>query len=323
MPATITLMQNGLSAGVPGMPNHQTKRGQPGGWSSSAARRNLRFLYSIDGDALALDGAVGFAFTLTVLDCPETPKIWANSINRFLLAMRRTFGCIRVHWVIEWQRRQVPHLHGCLYFPSPDHVTASDIVTAWCELANQRGSSCAQSVKRISGLVGWLQYVAKHAARGTRHYQRSQAGLPPAWQGVTGRMWGHRGVWPLGEKQTVCLEGREGDGGYFAFRRLIRSWRLADARKSGNRYRIVAARRMLKCPERARSATRGVSEWIGAKLAERFLANLRDRGYSVRVPSLTPFLSSDESRFSVPAMNDLGTGAGGGSRIGASIAPTA
>ncbi len=44
----------------------------------------------------------------------------------------------------------------------------------WAESAGEFGvAGIAQMVKRIDGPEGWLQYVAKHGARGAKHYQRS------------------------------------------------------------------------------------------------------------------------------------------------------
>lgn len=292
MAATLTLMHNGLTSGVPGVPNHEAKRGGIAGWSAGAARRNLSFLYSIDGDALALDGSVGYAFTLTVLDCPETPQQWANAVNRFLLSMRRTYGCIRFHWVIEWQKRQVPHLHGCLYFNPARIPKPIRVLDVWCETAECGARPLAQTVTPIFGLRGWLQYVAKHAARGVKHYQRAGTSIPEAWRGRTGRMWGHRGNWPLAPARKVYLAGREGDGAFFAFRRLARSWRIADARRAGDARRIGAARRMLKCGDRKRSEVRGVSEWIDHAQAVLILANLLARGYSIGLPGEPPAVVS-------------------------------
>ena len=45
----------------------RAKRGEVGGWSEGAARRNVRFLYGIEERELHGDG---FAVTLTVRDCP-------------------------------------------------------------------------------------------------------------------------------------------------------------------------------------------------------------------------------------------------------------
>lgn len=289
MTATLTLFHNGLSAGVPGRPNHNAKRGGIAGWSAGAARRNLHFLYSVDGDALRRDGTMAYAFTLTVRDCPDTPRAWATAMERFLLAMQRTHGCIRLHWVVEWQRRQVPHLHGCLFFPAGQPPPPDLVVNGWCWLVQHGATPRGQTVKPMTGAIGWFQYMAKHAARGVGHYQRAGEAIPPGWRGYTGRMWGHRGSWPVGGLPVrYTLDGKEGDGAFFAFRRLVRAWRVADARRSGDCRRIASARRMLRCPNRAKSEVRGVSEWLSADRTEVLLANLLARGYSLGLPSPEP-----------------------------------
>lgn len=263
------------------MPNHDAKRGLVAGWSTGAARRNQQFLQSVDCKRLAGAAEVGYAFTLTVRECPLSPQIWAGVVKRFFDAMIRTHGCIRFHWVIEWQKRQVPHLHGCMFFPEGEALPTSEVVDAWCWFAQHGARATAQTVKPLSGMVGWLRYVAKHASRGVKHYQRSAELIPPAWRGRTGRMWGHRGEWPLGEVQRYSLEGPA----LFAFRRLVRAWRKADARCERNpderRKRIVSARRMLKCSHRAASELRGAAEWVSPDLVHLFLSNLLDRGYSI------------------------------------------
>lgn len=285
MAATLSLFCNGLSVGVPGMPNHNSKRGGISGWSPGAVRRNLHFLYSIDAEELQRDGTVAYAFTLTVRDCPETPRAWSAVCEQFLLSMQRNWDCVRIHWVVEWQKRKVPHLHGCLFFQEGFEPELRPVVNAWCFLARHHDAHPhAQSVKRIYGLKGWMQYVAKHAARGLHHYQRAGDAIPPAWRGQTGRLWGHRGNWPRHDPQKFTLEGREGDGAFFAFRRLARSWRIADARISGDPRRISSARWMLRCPDPRKSELRGVSEWIAPAVAQKFIANLVDRGYSIGLP---------------------------------------
>ena len=66
----------------------------------------------------------------------------------------------------------------------------------WRDVAGEYGVSLsAQFVTPITGPLGWLQYLSKHAARGVRHYQRS--GRPAGWHN-TGRLWRHsRSGWPV------------------------------------------------------------------------------------------------------------------------------
>lgn len=267
------------------MPNHNAKRGMISGWSMGAARRNRAFLYSVN--AKKLSDTVAYAFTLTVRDCPPTPKDWARAVERFFLAMRHTHGCVRLHWIVEWQKRQVPHLHGCMFFEKDKPYSAKEIILGWCYIVQHGSSFQAQTVKVMNNTVGWMGYLDKHAARGVKHYQRSGDAIPLEWQGRTGRMWGHQGSWPVEEPRRLRLDGSEGDGAFYPLRRLARNWRCADARREVHpdkrRKRILLARRMLKCPDPKRSSVRGVSEWIPNHVLALFEQNLLDRGYSVLV----------------------------------------
>lgn len=271
--------RHGLTAGTPPMNNSHRRalRGDVEGWSDGATRRNTRFLYGIRDDLLT---GAGVAVTLTLRDCPPDSDAW-HRIRKAWVERMRYAGMVRLHWVTEWQRRGVPHLHAAIWFPGKQY----DLVTpveAWLELAEQYGVGLrGQFAKPIDGPVGWFQYVSKHAARGVKHYQRSGENIPTGWQKKTGRVWGKGGDWPEQQPWILDLQGREGDGGHFAFRRLVRSWRIADARVQGDRFRLRSARAMLTCNDRPRSELRGVSEWCGLEQSKLFVGNLASRGYQV------------------------------------------
>jgi hypothetical protein len=251
-------------------------RGEIGGWSVAATRRNTGFLRTINEKRLS---GAGVALTLTLRDCPPTSDEWHRLRRAWIERMRRA-GMIRLHWVTEWQRRGVPHLHGAIWFP--DRYEMSIPVQAWCEVAGDYGAGMkGQHVRIIDGPIGWFQYLSKHAARGVKHYQRNSDSIPAEWQKKTGRVWGHVGEWPTMEPVRIELQDQHGDGGYFAFRRMVRSWRIADARAEKNAFRIRQARTMLKAPTIERSRITPVSEWIGAAGALQFLGNLVARGYEV------------------------------------------
>jgi len=195
----------------------------------------MRFLWSVENDKL--DG-LGFSLTFTLQKCPETAQEWSRLVRYLSDALMRGTktipSAIRLHWVTEWQKRGVPHLHGAVYF-SYSHLDAAGgadrlryrLIGLWLHLADAFGAQHqSQTVKPVYDSLGWSQYVAKHAARGARHLQRSPQSLPQKWQGHTGRMWGKSGPWPVAE----ALKFDFGDmAAYSAFRRLMRSYAKAQA----------------------------------------------------------------------------------------------
>nr|CRY97551.1 hypothetical protein [uncultured prokaryote] len=255
----------------------RAKRGQVEGWSEGAVRRNTRFLMSIREDQLT---GAGVALTLTLRECPATAQDWHRLRRAWIKRMERA-GMLRLHWVTEWQRRGVPHLHGAIWWPDQyDMVTPLD---AWVEVAAEYGAGLrGQHARMIDGPVGWFQYLSKHAARGVKHYQRSAENMPEGWQRKTGRVWGHVGDWPLREAVRLDLQDQHGDGGWFAYRRMVRGWRLADARAGGDRYRIRSARSMLTCSDQAVSRVRGLTDWVPEGVTLAMAANLAGRGYVVQ-----------------------------------------
>lgn len=270
--------RHGTSGGVPPMKNShpRAKRGAVEGWSEGATRRNTAFLMSIREDQLT---GAGVAFTLTLRDCPPTAREWHQLRRAWEMRMARA-GMIRLHWVTEWQRRGVPHLHGAIWWPDAYHISRP--LEAWVAVAERFGASLrGQHARSIDGPVGWFQYLAKHAARGVKHYQRSIDNVPEGWQQKTGRVWGKSGDWPTRDPIRINLQDQHGDGGWFAYRRLVRSWRVADARASGDLRRLHLARSMLTCTDKAVSRVRGFREWIPEAVTFAMLDNLAGRGYGV------------------------------------------
>lgn len=266
--------RHGLTGGIPPMKNdHQrAKRGAVEGWSEGATRRNTAFLRSIREDRLT---GAGLAFTLTLRDCPPTADDWHRIRRAWEMRMIRA-GALRIHWVTEWQRRGVPHLHGAIWWPDAYHMAR--IVDAWVAVAAEYGARIpGQHVRVIDGPVGWFQYLSKHASRGVKHYQRSAENLPEGWQKRTGRVWGKSGDWPLMGPVVYRLD----NAGFWAFRRLVRGWRVADARASGDAYRLATARSMLTCHDPATSAVRGVSEWVPGDVQDLMVLSVAARGFEV------------------------------------------
>ena len=276
----ISAYVNGATGGYPPPPRDHSRdapRGIVKGWSRDAVRRQNKWLYSIDTDRL---DQAGYAITLTVRDCPASADEWSALRRAFFMRLTRA-GMLRVHWLTEWQRRKVPHLHAAIYFPAEmtEREVLRLVVLAWLELAADFGSSLkGMDCKPISGAVGWLKYLSKHASRGVGHYQRN--GHPPGWV-KTGRLWGYGGLWPVVTPQRFTVPNGAASHRY---RRLVRSWRVADAKRSGDVRRIRAARRMYSSTDPRVSAVRGMSEWTPEHVVLGFLGLLLSEG--VRVEQL-------------------------------------
>lgn len=244
----VTILRHGVTLST--RSGHQRKGGPRGRvtcWSPGAARRNVAFLRSVDERELE---GVGLAFTLTLRTCPPTPAAWASCITRWVKRQRRG-GCSVLHWVMEFQRRGVPHLHVAAWYDpeslrpctvaherkrealhrmqdgTEGHRRAGLIgVVDWLEVASEfEPGSGGQQVRPLVGPVGWFQYLAKHCGRGADHYQRQQAAMPTAWPSAP-RAWGKSGPWPLVPPVELAM----GSEAFYKLRRLIRRQRVAKAR---------------------------------------------------------------------------------------------
>lgn len=291
----LKVSHNGLTMGrSPRKNDHErAKRGKVTGWSASAARRNLAFLRSVDDRSLS---GYGYTLTLTLKNCPESADHWKR-LREALFKRFERMGMIRGHWVTEWQKRGVPHLHGMFYFRSPG--LQSSIVNAWLELAAEFVVSAkAQSVKEVTNVVGWFKYLAKHASRGHQHYQRAGDNIPVGWSN-TGRVWGYVGDWPIEAVTRFEVDDRA----YFRLRRFARGLELSHVREKspvvvvdadGNKFQmsgirlpkdkkaIGKARRRLKHNDRELSRLMGISEWLPKEQSERIIIWMQANGYLVR-----------------------------------------
>lgn len=256
--------------------HNRAKREEVSGWSAKTARSNTRFLQSVKLDSLT---GAGIAFTLTLKNCPPTAGEWHKLRRAFLKRLDRA-GMIRLHWVTEWQRRGVPHLHGVAYFP-PDRSPAelSNLILGhWLHIAAPY--VCAvwgQNAKAISNSLGWLQYLAKHASRGAGHYQRSAASIPEGWRLKTGRMWGKWGSWDVGDPSKFEVNMPA----FHAYRRVFRAYRISEARAAGGWRSLRYARHCLKSNLRTLSTVRGTSGWIHEETHMAMVHWLARAGYTV------------------------------------------
>jgi len=251
--ATFKAYLNGSTMGVGNAAPVGGKRGDVVGWSSASVRRHKRWLYGVDAPDLTGEGD---AVTLTILETPASADEWQMLMKRLFRGLRE-MGMTRWHWVVEWQRRGTPHLHLAVYSPEGSEARPGwPVVMLWLRLTEDLGSRiAAQFVTPITGPVGWLKYLSKHASRGVKHYQRQ--GKPEGWE-KTGRLWGYGGEWPVSPPVEGMLTTEE----YHRVRRMVRNWAVADARARGDWRGVAYLRRMLKCSDRMLSTVRGVSEWV-------------------------------------------------------------
>lgn len=293
----LKLYPNGLTGGCPPRKLNPAPalRDECQGWSLRSSRSNTRFLYSVVSSDLPVSASggplVGLSGSLTLRRIPESHEDWKGLCHTFFKRLRRK-GLYRLHWLTEWQSRGAPHLHFAAWFDTskvaqvvgdlglPVQAFPALVASDWLQLsAPYRSGPDAQHVVSIFDELGWLQYLAKHASRGAAHYQRAIGSIPAGWE-KTGRMWGHLGDFPTREPLGLELD----DLGWFCFRRIVRRWRISQARASkGPRGRRVrSARRMLSCHDPLLSRVRGVSEWIGLDLGLTIAQHLARAGYEVR-----------------------------------------
>jgi hypothetical protein len=255
--------------------HRRAKREEVSGWSAKTARSNTRFLQSVKLDSLS---GTGVAFTLTLKNCPDTADDWNKLRKAFTMRLQRA-GMARLHWVTEWQRRGVPHLHGVVYFPDmPENECCGMIVNHWLKVAESYvAAPWAQNAKPITSSLGWLQYLAKHASRGAGHYQRSRESIPLGWKEKTGRMWGKWGQWETGDPSKFQVNMPA----FHAYRRVFRRYRISESRAAGDWRSLKYSRRCLKSNLQSLSTVRGTSGWIPEQAHMAMVHWLAAAGYTV------------------------------------------
>ncbi len=133
---------------------------------------------------------MGLVFSLTVSSCPCDSVEWRKTRRAFIRRLERG-GLLRLHWVVEWQRRGVPHLHGVAFFEGfqTESKCHEFILNQWLAVTKKYNSEVfGQHIKPVTDAVGWFKYVAKHLSRSAKHYQRASFSIPESWGGLTGRM---------------------------------------------------------------------------------------------------------------------------------------
>lgn len=188
----------GYSAGyIPEQNPRGGIRGDCKGWTFRNVSGLSKFTNSVIESELS---GFGFAITLTFRSCPPTAAAMHKVRRAFIKRLERR-GLLRLLWLVEFQRRCVPHFHMAAYFKNKTDASTGlpleqYIVAAWFEVAAEyEVKQTAQTCQRIDDVGGWFGYLQKHIDRGIYHYQRQKATLPPEWQENVGCVWNHCGDW--------------------------------------------------------------------------------------------------------------------------------
>lgn len=233
-----------MSGGMPGQGGKPGKRGVVGGWSLGSAARNARWLQSVSPPL-----GLGIAVTLTLKD-PVTSVSWRDLLRTYIRMLSKHPRIEAFHYVVEWQARGVPHLHVCCYVDAEPSAWPTYMVMLrryWVSIS-ANADMHAQYAKAISSYVGWLEYVAKHGARGMYHYQRGA--VPEGWQGASsGKMWGYGGNWPGRAEGHLNLSKTD----YARFSRVVRRYMISIGRPR----KVIR-----KVFDKTRGFPRGLMEWV-------------------------------------------------------------
>ena len=258
------------------------------GWTVNVARRNEQRLQQVDFEAV--DGVPAFVtLTMPAQQMADVSAAMFHAwLKRWIQYMKR-HGLLHYYWILEFQATGNPHLHLLVWLDHDwDALEQYKALRSWVNMLNKSDVGA-----RLQGQI-WenidvggelvvdgervpahpervLMYLAKHAARGVAHYQRQLSNMPEDWQYRSGRVWGHDRGLPLREQENVECDYPT----FWTFRRLIRRWRLAEARsiKDSDRRRraISQARGSLRCSRRDVSPYRGVSAWVPSDVASALL----------------------------------------------------
>lgn len=258
------------------------------GWTVNVARRNEQRLQQVDFDAIE-----GFpAFVTLTMPAQQMADVSAAMFHSWLkswLRYMKRHGLLHYYWILEFQATGNPHLHVLVWLDREwEPLETFKALRSWVGILNKSdvGARLQGQIWEAIDVGGELvvdgervpahpervlMYLAKHAARGVAHYQRQVENMPEDWQYRSGRVWGHDRGLPLREQQDFETDYPT----FWTFRRLVRRWRLAEARgiKDYDRRRaaISQARSCLKCPRPDISPYRGVSAWIPSDVASQLL----------------------------------------------------
>ena len=147
----------------------------------------------------------GHGVTLTVRDMP-TDDQWRKLTRRVQVWCRDNKAS--AIWVVEWQRRGVPHMHLAI---KGAQSIGEKLVKYWLrQSADLRSLDVGQHVTQLYDRDGFIHYLVKHATKGYGCSFQKDKGLPTGWR-QTGRMWGVVGNWSFDEVEERQISDEDAD----------------------------------------------------------------------------------------------------------------
>ena len=254
------------------------------GWTVNVARRNEQRLQQVDFDVI--EGVPAFVtLTMPAQQMADVSAAMFHSWLKSWLRYMKRHGLLHYYWILEFQATGNPHLHVLVWLDhTPDVLEQYRALRSWVNMLNKSNVGARQQGQIYESIdLGGelvvdgetvpahpervLMYLAKHAARGVAHYQRQLSNMPEDWQYRSGRVWGHDRGLPLREQQDYETDYPT----FWAYRRLVRRWRVSEAQaivdSDRRRAAVSQARGCLRCPRPDISPYRGISAWVSAEVA--------------------------------------------------------
>lgn len=213
-PGTVRVHAGGALVRLRGdkVPSRRTSavRGLVHGFSRASRRRMMRFLQSLDQEAVGLPLFV----TLTYPgEWPGNPRRWKRDLDVWLGRLRRAHPEAWAVWRLEPQRRGAPHYH-LLVFGLP-RLEAAWLSRSWFEVVgsgDERHLRAGTQVQRVESWRRVIRYASKYLAKEVEE-------LPDAWQHGVGRWWG---VHNRKQAHRDAYEVELGSRGFYRLRRVVR-----------------------------------------------------------------------------------------------------
>lgn len=196
--------------GDPGFGGFLGPRGLVRGFTKASRKRMLRFLQSVDRDAVGMPLFV----TLTYPgEWPGDAVRWKRDLETWLHRLRRAHPDAWAVWRLEPQKRGAPHYHLLVF--KLDALPREWLSRTWFEVVgsgDERHLRAGTQIQRVKSWRRVIRYAAKYLAKDVGE-------LPEGWRAGVGRWWGvHNRKCARREALQIDLQGKE----FYRVRRVLR-----------------------------------------------------------------------------------------------------